>query len=73
MKISEILFVKLTTFKEDVIPITESLQLYLTTEAKNDFKNWTKEGLEYLLTNSQNIPYTILKKAESAFYKRFGR
>jgi len=32
--------------------------IYIKNEAKNGFKNWTKEGLEFLSKDNQDTPST---------------
>jgi len=41
--------------------------IYIQNESKNNFKNWTKEGLEFLLSLSskdKRMQYKIKKKLE---------
>lgn len=41
--------------------------IYIQNESKNNFKNWTKEGLEFLLSftiNEKSMKYKIKKKLE---------
>ena len=41
--------------------------IYIQNESKNNFKNWTKEGLEFLLSltsKDKRMKYKIKKKLE---------
>lgn len=41
--------------------------IYIQNESKNNFKNWTKEGLEFLLSltsKNKRMQYKIKKKLE---------